>query len=67
MTNTQELKSRIEKSGYKLGFLANEMGLSRAGLQNKIYNKREFKTSEVKKLCEILSIGTTERDNIFFA
>ena len=67
MTDTKSLREWIKKSGYKLSFLANEMGLSRAGLQNKIDNKREFKISEVKKLCEVLDIRVDERDRIFFA
>lgn len=68
MTNTQLLRERIRYSGFKYQFIAEQMGLSRVGLMNKIENVTEFKTSEVEKLCDILRIDSLEdRMDIFFA
>ena len=68
MTNTELLEKVIEKSGLKKNFIAKAIGLSPYGLAKKIKNKTEFKTSEVNKLCEILSISDlAEKDRIFFA
>ena len=68
MTDTAKLKDRIQKSGYKIGFLAEQMNLSRQGLYHKINDRHEFTTSEVQKLCELLGIDSLEeRSEIFFA
>ena len=68
MTDTLRLRERIKDSGLKYQYIADKMGLSRFGLMKKIENETEFKTSEVEKLCEILSIDSLdERMAIFFA
>ena len=68
MTNTEKLEKAIRESGLRKSWIAERMGLSTYGFMRKVSNKNEFKTSEVQKLCEILSIRTTtERDEIFFA
>lgn len=68
MTDTVLLKQRISDSGYKLHYIAEKIGLSRAGLYKKINNQSEFTTGEVEMLCEILGIETLEeRHRIFFA
>lgn len=68
MTNVEMLQKRIKDSGYKVQFIAEKMGLSRAGLYKKINGQNEFMTSEVEKLCEILHIESLEeRQEIFFA
>ena len=67
MTDTEKLRTLIERKGLKLKFVAECLGLSPYGLQLKIENKREFKTSEVAKLCEILDITSLrEKEEIFF-
>lgn len=68
MTDTGALKNKIAASGYKLEYVANVVGISRHALHKKITNANEFKTGEVKKLCELLGItDPEERDHIFFA
>lgn len=68
MTDTTELRKRIKDSGYKLSFIAECLGLSTYGLQLKIENKNEFKTSEVDALCRVLKIESLEeKEGIFFA
>ncbi len=67
MTNTLLLKEKINASGFKLGFIAQYLGISRYALALKINNKREFKASEIDALCKLLNINVKERMRIFFA
>lgn len=67
MTDTQELKKIIEISGLKYKNIAKFLGITPFGLQNKINNVTEFKSSEVKKMCNILGITSLEqKEKIFF-
>lgn len=67
MTNTDILKGLIRKKGLKLKFVAEYLGLSNYGFQLKVENKKEFKTSEVSALCDLLEINSLEdKENIFF-
>ena len=65
MTNTELLKDYISKSGYKLGYLANQVGISRFSLTQKINNKSEFKANEMDALSRLL--GIKNKEQIFFA
>lgn len=65
MTNSLELKSLIIKNGLTQQKLAQIMGISFASLNMKIHNKRQFKSKEISRLCEILNIKDV--NPIFFA
>ena len=67
MTNTLLLKACIDKSGYKMGYIAKSIGVTRQGLLLKINNKHEFKASEIDILCKLLKISIKDRMAIFFA
>lgn len=68
MTNTALLEKKIEESGFRREFIAKKLGLSAYGLAKKIKNETEFKASEIKGMCEILSItDSAEKELIFFA
>ena len=68
MTDTDLLKQKIQESGYKTNYLAQELGLSRSGLSMKINNKTEFVSTEIQKLCKLLKITSlSEKEKIFFA
>jgi DNA-binding Xre family transcriptional regulator len=67
MTNTSLLEKYIKDSGYKRGYLAEALGLSRQQFSRKCHNKSEFKASEIEKLCSLLNIDTEDRMAIFFA
>lgn len=67
MTNTLALNKRIDDSGYKISFIAKNLGLSSYGFALKRDNKSEFTASEIDALCTLLKIGTDEMMNIFFA
>jgi hypothetical protein len=57
----------IEKSGYKMSFIANQLGLTAYGFSLKVNNKSEFKASEITILCKLLKISARDREAIFFA
>lgn len=68
MTDTNRLKEKIAERGLKLGFIAEKLGLTSYGFTKKMNNDTEFKASEIKTLCELLSITSLkERESIFFA
>ncbi len=68
MTDEKKLRSVIEKRGMKLKYVAEQIGLSYYGFLLKLTNKKEFKTSEVLALCELLQIESLkEKEEIFFA
>ena len=63
MTDTFELEKVIRQNGYTKKQIAKEIGLSEQGFLLKLNNKREFKASEIQKICILLKCS---RD-IFFA
>lgn len=68
MTNTQLLNERISDLGIKKSKIASKMGISLNSLWQKATNKRDFKASEIKTLCEVLKIESSEDiERIFFA
>ena len=68
MTDTEKLEKKIELSGKKKKYLAEKVGLSEQGFRNCCVNRAEFKTSQVKILCDELDIvDLAEREAIFFS
>lgn len=68
MTDTLLLKKKIEESGLKVAFIAQYVGLSRAGLYKKINNLSSFTQLEIVKMCRVLRIQSIqEKEAIFFA
>lgn len=65
--NYDLLKETINKTGRTLTFVAQELGIERASLYNKLEGKTEFKISEIRKITDLLNLSTDERDSIFFA
>lgn len=66
MTNTTLLREKIDESGYKLRFIAKQIGITYAGFLKKINNETEFKASEIQGLKDLLNLTDEERDKIFF-
>ena len=67
MTNVYLLKKRIDASGLKIGYIANQLEISRQLLWKKINNITPFNQYEIDKLCTILKIETLEeKESIFF-
>lgn len=68
MTNTEMLKDFIDKSGLKVSFIAEYVGISRQSLWNKINNLSPFNQYEIDKMCDILKITSLkQKEAIFFA
>ena len=68
MTNTEMLNKVINDSGLKLSAIMEQMNINAyETLRAKIENRREFKASEIEKLCEILNLNRDQREAIFFA
>ena len=68
MVNQKLLEEKIAQSGKKKSYLAQKVGLSRAGFRNCCINKSEFRTSHIQILCEELGITDLhEKQAIFFA
>ena len=67
MVNAQLLDEKIEKSGYKLNYICEKIGISRSGFNLKRSNKRPFRTSEIYVLSDLLNISDEEKQSIFFA
>ena len=66
MTNTELLKQYIERSGLKLGYIAERLYISRSTLYQKIENKSDFRQKEIKLLCAMLHIDTAEEQSRIF-
>ena len=67
MTDTEILRKKINKKGYKLKYVAENIGLSYYGLKLKIENASQFKADEITRLCKLLGIETLEeKESIFF-
>ena len=68
MTNKTLLNKYIEESGIKKGKIAATLGITRTALWQKANNKRDFKASEIKTLCDMIGVESLqEKEQIFFA
>jgi hypothetical protein len=67
MTNTELLRKKIDDSGYKLTFIAKQLGITYQGFLKKTNNETEFKATEIQILKTLLNLTDDERDCIFFA
>lgn len=66
MVNTKLLREKIDASGLKLNYIADQLGITRFGLYKKLQDGSEFKPSQIMKLCNLLRIETLEeRKQIF--
>ena len=67
MVDSLKLKAAMLAQGITAEVLADNIGISQQSLSYKINNKREFKATEIKKICDILSLSLQDRELIFFA
>lgn len=65
--NLEYLNDRITLSRIPITAIAEELSISRQSLYLKMKGKRDFKSSEVIKLCEILRLTDEEKMLVFFA
>lgn len=67
MVNTQLLEAKIKTSGLKIGYICDELKLSRQCFRNKVNNSAPLKVDEFFKLCDLLNItDNQEKLDIFF-
>lgn len=67
MTNANEFKAALARSGLSMGKIAEELGITRSSLWSKLHNKSDFRQLELVKLFELLNLDTWEkRQAIFF-
>lgn len=67
MTNCEELREAIDKSGLKMGFIAANIGVSPATMTNKVSGRTEFTASEIAKMSDLLKLTRQQRDKIFLS
>jgi predicted DNA-binding protein YlxM (UPF0122 family) len=68
MTNVDEFKVALVRSGLSMGDIANELNITRSALWSKLHNKSDFRQLELVKLFDLLKLDTWEkRQTVFFA
>lgn len=65
MTNTQLLEDRIKRSGLKIGYIVDKLGISRQAWDKKKKNEIAFRAAEVYVLCDLLNISEDEKESFF--
>lgn len=63
--DTALLNSYIEKSGLKISYLTEKLGISRQAFDMKRKNVNSFRISEVFVLCNLLGITDEDKEKIF--
>ena len=66
MTNTDLLIQKMDESGYRRLYIAEQCGLTYQGLMNKVNNKSDFTAPEIKILRILLKLSPEEVEAIFF-
>lgn len=65
--NLNYLNEKINEIKIPITTIAEKMGISRQSLYLKMNGQREFKASEIEKICGILRLTDLEKSLIFFA
>lgn len=67
MTDVTLLRDKIAKSGYKMQYIAQQLGITPQGLYLKLNNTNQFRADEIQILCRLLHItDAREMKRIFF-
>lgn len=66
VTDTELFYKAVEESGYRLSFIAKQIGITVQSLRLKSTNQREFTASEVDKLAKLFNKSIEEVKPIFF-
>lgn len=67
MTNSELLRQKVQSSGLKYKYIADNIGISTEALRRKIDNKNYFNAEEIMVLSEILALDIKEKEAIFFS
>ena len=65
--NLDMLSIKIKQSGVKKIVIAKKMGITPAGLYNKLNGKRDFNATEIKGIAHAIGLTGDDILNIFFA
>lgn len=63
--DTELLNEYIDKSGYRIGFIVDTLGISREAFNRKRKGKISFRAPEVYVLCDMLKIPEDVKPKIF--
>lgn len=66
MINTELLQEKLNKSSFRMTFIAHELGITHQALLDKVNNKHEFTYSEIITLGQLLHLKGKEVNKIFF-
>lgn len=66
MFNRELFDEAIKRSGYRILFICQQIGISYETFAKKRSGVVQWKLVEIQKLCTILSLNNDERDSIFF-
>ena len=66
MIDTELLQEKLNKSSFRMTFIAHELGITHQALLDKVNNKREFNAGEIKTLGILLHLKGKEVNKIFF-
>lgn len=67
MTNCRRLQEEIDNSGYTIKFIAKQLGITPQGFHKKRKGNSEFTIDEMLRLCELLKITNSAREEIFLS
>ena len=65
MIDMDQLIAKIDASGLKRRFIAEQIGMSDSLLSKKLKGEAEFKASEIVKMANLLHLSDEERVSIF--
>lgn len=68
MVNTTLLKEKVKVSGYRPGWIAEQLGITSSAWSYKVNGHRSFTADEIILLCKLLKIRSLkEKEAIFFS
>lgn len=66
MTNVTLLKETIARSGYKVKFIAEQIGLTPQALYKRLKQNTDFTATEIVTLTRLFRLSAAEQKAIFF-
>ena len=66
MANKELLRAAIDHSGLKIGYIADQMGISRPTLYKRLENPETLTGREAKILSKLLRLSENDRSRILF-
>lgn len=64
--DSERLEAAIKKSGLRMSYIVEQLGITRQGFDYKRKGKTSFRQSEVYVLCDLLKLSDQEKTEIFF-